>query len=88
MSNLALARPPHAPWEETPAGSPKPGKYGSEKSYVNVQGSAGEELHGICGMPGNCLGVSLQLRITLHACPLLPSRECVKRGAHIDWSME
>ena len=43
---------PRAPWVEAPARSPNPGKYGNEESYGKVQGSAGEERHGICGMPG------------------------------------
>ena len=48
----ALTRPPRTTWEETPARSPNPRKYDNEESYGKVQGSAGEERHGICGMPG------------------------------------
>ena len=47
-----LARPPRTPWEEAPARSPNPRKCGDEGSYGKVQGSAGEERQGICGMPG------------------------------------
>ena len=48
----ALAPPPRAPWKEAPVGPPKRGQYDNVESKGRVQGSAGEERHGICGMPG------------------------------------
>ena len=48
----ALARPPRTPWEEAPARYPNPRKCGDEESYGKVYGSAGEERHDICRMPG------------------------------------
>ena len=48
----ALARPPRTPWEKAPARSPNPSKYDNEEICGKVQGSAGEERHGICEIPG------------------------------------
>ena len=42
----ALARPQRTPWEEAPARSSNPGKYGPIKRAM------GEGRHGICGMLG------------------------------------
>ena len=47
----AIARPLRASWKEAPAGPPKPGQQDNDKRYGKVQGSVGEERHGICGMP-------------------------------------
>ena len=35
----ALARPPRAPWEEAPAGSPKSGKHINERAMVRCRGA-------------------------------------------------
>ena len=47
-----LARPLRTPWEEAPALSPNPGKYGNEESSGEVQGGVVEGRHGIGGKPG------------------------------------
>ena len=51
-STNVLARYPRTPWEEAPTRSPNPRKYDNEESYGKVQGSAIEERHDICRMPG------------------------------------
>ena len=48
----ALGCPSRTLWEEAPAKSPNPRKYGIEESYGKVQESAGEGRQDICGMPG------------------------------------
>ena len=46
-----IGYPSRTLWEEAPARSPTPRKYGIEESYGKVQGSAREGRHDICGMP-------------------------------------
>ena len=48
----ALARPPRTPRREAPARSSNPGESANEKSYGEVQESAGEGRHDICGISG------------------------------------